>query len=373
MEHLNSGSLSWKPSLKSEADALLKKIENFAPEQFRAALDAEALLRSQAFERGVKAYHKHPYQRDVEDAPAIWCEGGSFLRDYGGPEDGPVILCVPSLINRAYVMDLSRQNSFLRSMVQKGMRGFLLDWGDVGEVEKNMSLEDYILGRLKNALDHVHGLTGRGVTLVGYCMGGVLTTALSVLEPDKVDRLVLLATPWDFHAGEALDSQMIRAGGAQLEVIIKTLGLLPVDIIQMLFAAIDPYQIVQKFVDFSALDPDSEQARKFVAMEDWLNDGVPLGGEVARACLFDWYGENLPARGLWEMDGHYINPAEIQCPTLMFIPQNDRIVPPQSALALAQQIEQADVREVQAGHIGMMVGRTAKESLYLPVADWLLS
>ncbi|SCA55616.1 Poly-beta-hydroxybutyrate polymerase [Candidatus Terasakiella magnetica] len=363
----------WNPSLKNEADALLSEITSLPDEKFRAALDAEAYLRGLDFMNGVRAYHTHPYQRNLKDPAAIWAEGGSRLLDYGGPKDAPVLLCVPSLINKAYVLDLKKGRSFMRTMAKKGLRSFLLDWGDVGEAEKKMGLEDYILKRLHNAVEEVHRQTGRPVSLVGYCMGGVLTTAYAAMEPEKIERLVLLATPWDFQAENNPYVKAIQAAKPQLEQLIDYLGELPIDVIQSLFSALDPYRILQKFADFSKLDPDSSEAKKFVALEDWVNDSVPLSGPLAKECLFDWYVENRPARGVWELDGHYIDPKEITCPTRLYIPANDRIVPPESAMALAKLIPNCEVKAVKSGHIGMVTGQNAAKSLYSPLAKWLLS
>jgi polyhydroxyalkanoate synthase len=368
-----NGSLNWNPSLKNEADELLKQIRDIPEEQFRAAVDAENYLRAQDFQAGVKDYHAHPYERDVQPVKTIWQQGASRLLDYGGPDDGPVVLAVPSLINKSYILDLNKKRSLMRHMAKNGLRCFLLDWGEVGDSEKEFGLEDYIATRLQDCLDEVIRHTDRPVSLIGYCMGGVLTTALNCLCPEKISRLVLMATPWDFHAGDGSHERIIRASRLQLEWTIQTFRELPVDVIQALFACIDPYSILRKFINFTKLDKTSRSAEMFVAMEDWLNDGVPLSGPVAKECLFDWYIKNLPASGHWELDGHRITPSDITCPTLLIVPENDRIVPPDSALALKNDLQNARVMTVQAGHIGMVTGRKAIGSLYTPLTKWLLS
>ncbi len=368
-----NGSLNWNPSLESDADALLEKLQDVPDTELRAAVDAENYLRAQAFQVGVKAYHAHPYQRDVTDPEPIWQQGGSSLLDYGGPADGPVVLAVPSLINKSYILDLNKKRSLMRSLAKKGLRCFLLDWGDLGEDEKGMGLEEYTAGRLQDCLDEVIHKTGRPVSLIGYCMGGVLTTALTTLCPEKVASLTLLATPWDFHAGDAPHARVIKASRFQLELTIRTFGFLPIDVIQTLFACIDPFSILRKFENFAKLEGNSSAAEKFVAMEDWLNDGVPLTGPVAEECLFDWYIKNIPAKKEWEMDGHLIDPGEITCPTLVIVPENDRIVPPESAYSLGNLIPNARTTTVSAGHIGMVTGRKAISSLYTPLSKWLLT
>jgi polyhydroxyalkanoate synthase len=67
--------------------------------------------------------------------------------------------------------------------------------------------------------------------------------------------------------------------------MLRQAGELPVDVIQALFAGLDPLLVVRKFVKFAGLDPASPSAAQFVALEDWLNDGVPLAAEVTRECL----------------------------------------------------------------------------------------
>jgi len=73
----------------------------------------------------------------------------------------------------------------------------------------------------------------------------------------------------------------------------------PVEAIQTLFFILDPFAAERKFIRFATLDPDSNDARSFVAVEDWINDGVPLAIGVARDCVRSWYRDNEPGRGLW--------------------------------------------------------------------------
>ena len=130
--------------------------------------------------------------------------------------------------------------------------------------------------------------------LVGYCMGGLLALAAALRRPDRVAALGLLATPWDFHASpeDAARSRSAAALLPALEPLMQATGTLPVDVIQALFAGLDPWGIPRKFRAFARLDPASPRAELFVALEDWLNDGVPLAAPVARETLGGWYGAN---------------------------------------------------------------------------------
>lgn len=348
--------------------------ESVDPEAVAAALDAEARRRFDAFLTGVERYRRHPYRRTLADPPVRWQEGTTRLLDYGAgvAHGAPALLVVPSLVNRAYVLDLAPECSLLRYLAGRGLRPFLVDWDGPGPVERAFTLTDYIARRLEAALDAAVREAGGPVAVVGYCMGGLLGLALALRRAGDVRGLACLATPWDFHAGQTNRARLAGALVPVLEPVLAALGELPVDLVQMLFALLDPYGVVRKFRDFAALDEASAQARRFVAVEDWLNDGVPLAAPVARECLAGWYGDNAPARGEWQIAGEAVRPGDLRMPSLVVLPDRDRIVPPDAAAVLAKALPGAARLRPAAGHVGMVVGRDAEARLWRPLAEWLL-
>jgi polyhydroxyalkanoate synthase len=325
---------------------------------------------------GIEAYRSHPYRRDMPEPPALWASGTTRLLDYGAcaearDPDGPPLLVVPSLINRGYILDLSQRISLLRWLAARGWRPLLVDWDAPGPVERGFSLTDYVAGRLEQALDAALEATGRAPVLAGYCMGGTLTAALAQRRQRDLAGLVLLAAPWDFHADQPQAAPLGLGSLLTFGPALDVLGELPVDALQALFAAVDPLGGVRKFLAFAGLDPDSEKAATFVALEDWLNDGVPLAGPVARECLGGWYGANTPAAGAWRVAGQVVEPAALELPTLCLIPAQDRIVPPASARALGAAIPGCRVLEPAVGHIGMVTSGRARASVWEPLDAWL--
>jgi len=59
-------------------------------------------------------------------------------------------------------------------------------------------------------------------------------------------------------------------------------------------------------------------------------------------------------------------------PVFCAIPARDRLVPAESAQALAASIGHAAVITPAAGHVGMVAGTHAQSALWQPFADWLL-
>lgn len=349
------------------------------PGAFAGAVLAELLRQDAALIRGIAAYRRHPYARTLPDPPTLWAEGGARLLDYGAVADAPgggarmggaPVFVVPSLVNRAYVLDLMPEASFLRFLAARGLRPLLLDWGWPAEAERRFSLTDVIAGRLERALAAAAAIAGGPVIVAGYCMGGLLALAACLRRPELARGFAALATPWDFHAA---DPERARAAAMLLPLLEPSMAFgdaVPVDGLQILFTALDPFGVAAKFRAFGRLPQDSARARLFVALEDWLADGVPLAAPVARECIGGWYGRNEPGRGQWQVAGMAVDPRAMSLPAFVAVPGRDRIVPPESARPLAALIPGAVLHEPAAGHIGMVAGSGAEGALWRPFVTW---
>jgi polyhydroxyalkanoate synthase subunit PhaC len=367
---LSNGSLRWRPELAAAGTALRRDLADVAPEQVASAVDAELRARAASFQRGLERYRHHPYRRTLPEPPVLWQEGTTRLLDYG-PRGAKPVLVVPSLINRAYILDLADDKSLMRFLAASGLRPLLVDWGQPGEAERNFTLTDYVAGRLARAADAAAATAGAPFAVLGYCMGGLLALALADRRPDLVGALAVLATPWDFHAGRTGHARLLGSLAAPLSRSFASRREIPVDVLQVLFAALDPLLAARKFIRFAGLPEGSVEERDFVALEDWLNDGVPLALPVARECLADWYGANAPARGRWRIGGRVVTPSRVGVPTLVVVPAQDRIVPPATAAVLAETLPAAERLTPPLGHIGMMVAREARATVWQPLARWL--
>ena len=357
---LASALQSLAPELQSADDAALLE-----------ALTREGHRRLGHFLDGVLGYRRHPSGRRPSDRPVLWREGTTLLRDYrrGGDAAAPRVLVIPSLVNRYYILDLEPEVSFLADLARRGYAPFVVDWDAPGPEEQGFDLTRYIAGRLEGALDAVRREPGGPLIVVGYCMGGDLALALALRRQKDIAALACLATPWDFHADGETQARLIGAIGRSMDPLFQLLGEMPVDALQSLFASLDPLSILAKFRRFA--DMQGDQARKFVALEDWLNDGVGLAAPVARECLTQWYGENSTARGQWLIAGQPVRPEALSLPALAVVPAADRIVPPKSAMGLAQRLPRCEIMTPAAGHIGMMVGGSARAKVWDPLDGWL--
>ena len=337
---------------------------------FSKAVTDEAARRHRRFIEGIAAYRRNSYHRPEQTYPVLWQHGTTKLLDCrrGGEGDAPVLL-IPSLINRAYILDFTPRTSMVRGLGKRGVAPFLLDWGAPGEEEKDFTLTDYVVQRIEPALQIVSDLTGRPVSLLGYCMGGLLALATALRCPKTVAGMVLMAVPWDFHRGFEVPRAFLGPLWDQLRQLIETQGQMPVDILQTLFTTVDPDATARKFSMFRDLRPRSGVAKEFILLEDWVNDGVPLVAKVALECLQGWYLDNNPPQGFWQIAGQGINPADVVCPSMVLIPDRDRIVTSASALALSQALPNSTEYHVNGGHVGMLLSRLVGSRIHAPIAS----
>jgi polyhydroxyalkanoate synthase len=364
----------WQPELVNQVASIG---DLNTPKLYQAAL-----IRMRAMLSGLEKWQTHPYQRTVIDPPVIWSQGSSRLLDFGGcPEAtnpaGPPVLVVPSLINRAYILDLNKNCSLLRFLAAQGLRPLLLDWGVPADVERDFDLNSYATQRLLPALEVSRGLTDEPIGMLGYCMGGTLAAGALSLHNDDVGAFVTIGSPWDFSVSKGVTASLrTMAAGLQtaemLENIGQVFGMIPTEFFQQLFALINPMQAAVKFRKLDNMDMNSAAAHHFVAIEDWLADGVPLVTSSAKDILIDWNLNNVTAQGCWNLLGEVVDLSAIQQPTLNVCGLRDSITQFDVGAAMARRIPNAELLTPDTGHVGMIVGSKARETVWKPVSEFFI-
>jgi polyhydroxyalkanoate synthase len=283
--------------------------------------------------------------------PILSSCGSISLRDHGG--SGRALVLVPSLINPPNILDLDDEVSLADALAQMGRRVLLVDWGNAAE---RSSLD---VGGHVEALAQILAEQGRPAVL-GYCLGGTMAIAAANLTP--VERVITLAAPWRFaryppEARTSLERLWESARGAAAD-----LGALPMEVLQSAFWSLDPQRTVGKFAHFAELPPGGDEARRFVTLEDWANEGEPLPYPAARQLIEDIFGRDLPGCGEWSVGGKTMTD-RLDCPVLNVTASADRIAPAATAPT-------GDTVSIDAGHVGMIVG-SARAKLHALVADFL--
>ena len=309
---------------------------------------------------GLKAYQDAERPAERAAKPAFARAGRATLRDYGakGGSTGPTAVFIPSLINPPHVLDLARGNSLLRWLARQGVRPMLVDWGTPTPQERDLD----VTGHVEQLLLPLLRALERPPILVGYCLGG--TIAAAAASAIETAGLVQIAAPWHFAGyGDAVAGMSALWDSAHAPC--DRLGLVPMEVLQSGFWRLDPRRTVAKFERFATLRPGGAEARAFIALEDWANEGAPLTFAAGRQLFDDFLTADLPGRGRWTVCGKRVEPEALTMPMLSFVSASDRIVPAATAARVGERVT------LSLGHVGMIIGTRARSALWQPLADWL--
>ena len=292
---------------------------------------------------GLDAYESAPRARPRPGRPAIARVGGAALRDHGGDGgDGAPLVLVPSLINPPHVLDLDEGTSLAAALQASGRHVLLVDWGPA-PARSGLG----VAGHVEELLLPLLAALGEPPALVGYCLGGTMAIAAAGLVP--VARVATLAAPWHFARYPDDSRAALGRLWRQSEAAAARFGALPIEVLQAGFWALDPERTVRKFAEFSELDPAGDKARRFIALEDWANEGEPLPLPAARELFETLYRDDMPGREQWRVGGKP-TAERPPVPALHLVAGEDRIVPPATAPG-GEQVA------IASGHVGMVVGR----------------
>ncbi len=292
------------------------------------------------------------------------------------PKQQCPILMIPSVINRNYVLDLRPGQSYIEYLGQQGIPVYMIDWGDPGPQDRYADLAQHVLGWIDVAVRAACRDAGvEAIHLLGYCVGGTMSIAYTALRPRHVAGLVALTAPVKFQAGEAAMSDWARNEETPAELLDEELGLIPGRMLQSSFLYVQPMSLSRKLRDLAYNLWDDAYLERFLALETWINDPVDLPGPVYRSILRELYQEDRLASGTLVLRGETANLSNIHCPVLTAVSATDHIVPDPSARVLHDLVGSKDTTllDLPGGHIGITVGRHARDGLWAQSRDWLMA
>jgi polyhydroxyalkanoate synthase subunit PhaC len=311
----------------------------------------------------------------------VWERGRTQLWHYrndpdrnGGVRYGPPLLIVFSLISRSYILDLTPGNSFVEQLLDAGFDVYLLDWGEPDERDAGNKLEDYVDDYIPAGIERVLELSGADeVNLFGYCFGGDLTLLYAAHHPDAPLRsLTVLATPVDFrHMGPLAD--IFSVGRMDVSSVLDRDGNVPPSIVVQGFRALTPTAEVTRYVSLWERLWNDEYVASYQAMTGWSDDHVPFPGAAARETVQMLVRDNGMVTDRLAVGGDPVHLRDITVPFLTVRGGRDHIVPADATAPLIDLVGSDDKHELvlDAGHMGLVVGRTAARTTVPTIIDFL--
>ncbi len=292
------------------------------------------------------------------------------------PNPVPLIM-VFALVNRPYILDLKPGKSVVEVLLKKGIDVYLIDWGIPGDEDKDLNLNHYINRYIRKVVEKVKKISGSDkISLLGYCMGGTMSAMYTALYPEDVKNLILMTAGIDFK----VDGGMLNLWGDKpnfdVDKFVDAYGNVPPEFLQTGFLIMKPIQnMVSKYISFYENIENEDFVENFVAMEKWVNDNIPVAGEVFREFIKLCYQENQLVENKLRINGKLVELKKISCPVLNLIAEHDHLVPPASSVVFNDLTSSKDKDTIvyPTGHIGLSVSSKALRDLWPKAADWLVA
>jgi len=281
------------------------------------------------------------------------------------------IVIVPAWIMKYYILDLSKQNSLVRYLVDQGFTVFMVSWKNPDQEDRDVSLDDYRTLGVLAAIDAAIKITGaEKVHGTGYCLGGTLLAIAAAAMARDGDRrlktLSLFASQIDFHdAGELRlfinDSQL-----ALIEDMMWMHGYLKAEEMAGAFHILRSNDLIwSRLINSYAMG----EREKPLDIMLWSDDSTRMPYRMHSEYLRQLYLENRLAEGAMIVDGHPITLRAIAIPIFLVGTEWDHVAPWRSVFKLHLMTER-DVTFVltNGGHNAGIVSEPGHSGRYYRIA-----
>jgi polyhydroxyalkanoate synthase len=287
------------------------------------------------------------------------------------------LLMVFALMNRPYILDLRPGHSFVEYMLNKGYDLYLLDWGAPGPEDKNLKFDDYTLDYMPRAIRKLKTISGsEEFSLLGWCIGAILTTIYASLRGEEgLRNLILLTAPLDFSNKQNLTfARWTDERYFDVEKVLAAFGNMPGEMIDYGAKALKPVEnYVSNYLKLWDNLDDPRIVESWHAMNTWVTDNVSLAGGAFRQLIVDLYRKDKLMRGELVIRGERVDLSRIHANLLTVIAEGDHITPGCQSEPIMSKVSSADKElfRMSGGHIGIMAGSGASKHTWPHISGWL--
>ena len=301
----------------------------------------------------LRLYHYHPLTDEVYRVP---------------------VLLVMATTNRGYIFDMVPGQSLVEFLLLRGYDVFMADWEAPRAEDRALGMKEYVEDFVGGSIAEVQRLTGESdVSLVGYCMGGVLSVLWAGLNHAAGPKnLAVFTTPADFHQMTLFQAWSDKRY-FDVDRLVDTLGLAPAD---MLLTAFDMLRPAARIAgNFQLLDNlwNDDFVKAHRMFDRWSNDMLPLAGEYFRETTKQLVWDNALMEGTMKVGGRRVALDRITAPFLHVTAEHDHIVTTGASAPLLGLIGSADKQQVvlKGGHVSLIAGPNAVNRMWPKLDLWL--
>lgn len=284
------------------------------------------------------------------------------------------VLIIMSPVARGYILDLAKGQSLIEYLLLQGHDVYMLEWMEPRRQHASLSFEDYASRLVGNCVEKVLEDTGEpDLTLVGYCMGGMLATLYTAsTQNPAVKNLACFTTPYNAD-GMALYKQWVEAGAVDIERLIDELGNIPGDIVNNSIQALRPLQKTAGQLNLLNNVENDAFVKAHLRFDHWATNQLAVPGQLARELFEEFLRENKICHNEYVIGDKKVDFGNIKVPFLHVAAEYDHIVPSAASNGLVDAMGSKDKQEivVKGGHVSLVAGGNAIYRLWPQLDKWL--
>jgi len=284
------------------------------------------------------------------------------------------VLLVMSLVSRPYILDLAKGQSLVEFLIGQGFDVYLMDWGLPRPEHAKNDFGTYVIDLIPECVAKVGEHSGEAdVSMIAYCMGGMLACMYAALHPDgPLRNLVCFTTPVNSD-GMQLQRTWADPDHFDIDRLVDELGNIPPDLITASMQMLRPLQKTAGQMKLLDNVQDDAFVKAHLRFERWAADQIPFPGEVARQMTKDFLIANKLVKGEFEIRGQKVDLGNIHVPFLHVAAVHDHLVPSEASKDLVRLVGSNDKDELvlKGGHVSLVAGGNAVYRLWPKLDAWL--
>jgi polyhydroxyalkanoate synthase len=284
------------------------------------------------------------------------------------------ILLVMSPVAKGYIMDLAKGQSFVEYFLRRGHDVYMVDWLAPRANQKHLSFANYVQELVGDCVDKVIEDSGEpDITLIGYCMGGILSACYAALNPDgPVKNLACFTTPINSD-GMILHKRWVSSPSFDIDRLIDELGNIPTELINSSMQALRPLQRNAGHLNLLNNIENDEFVKAHLRFDRWAVDQLAMPGEFARDWTNDFLKNNLFVKNELVLNDERVDFSKITVPFLHVAASFDHIIPEAASKDLVGLVSSKDKDEivVRGGHVSLVAGGNAMYRLWPKLDEWV--
>ena len=301
------------------------------------------------------------------------------------PQHAVPLVLVPPLGVTTETFDLMPKRSLVRYMAARGFKTYLICWGTPQRRHAKLGMKDYADRMMGEALDAVRAhCQQQQVSLMGWCMGGLLALLHAGLQPPgRIRNIVTVASPIDMRGG-GLVAGVAQAINTPARLIRKYSDFsiyalnpqalhAPGWVTSLAFKLTDPVGSVTTYWDLLTKLWDRGFVESHSTTSDYLNNMLSYPVGMVQDVVAKMAVGNQLAKGEFKLGQKKVRFKNIQAPMLVFAGETDVLVQASAARGILDLVDSSDTsfETAPGGHMGVILGAQAQSVVWARSANWL--